>query len=323
MMRRRQFLRRTGGGITALGVAAMVRAGEEELTEAAALAMRGGDPIGDPRRDDDQLFFRISLAQWSLHRSFWSGDLDNLEFAGKARELGFSAIEYVNQFFADKAEDSAYLEQMNQRAEDAGVDQLLIMVDGEGSLAHADETERLQAVENHRKWVSAAKHLGCHTIRVNAQGKGESEDVASRAIDSLGRLAEYAAEEAINVVVENHGGYSSSGAWLASVIERVDKPNCGTLPDFGNFRMALFPPRSYDRYQGVAELMPWAKGVSAKSYDFNADGQESSLDFARLLGIVKEAGYQGHIGVEYEGSRLSEEAGILATANLLRTAGAN
>lgn len=307
-MNRRSFVRNS-----ALLAATASGAGcAERLSEEAALALKPGTAA-----DTSELFFKISLAEWSLHRTLWAGEMDHLDFATKAREFGVDGIEYVTQFFADKAEDTGYLDQMNQRAKDNGVSQILIMVDGEGSLAGNSEVARIKAVENHYKWVRAAKHLGCHTVRVNAQGKGVAEEVAARAIDSLSTLAEYAAQENINVVVENHGGYSSDAQWLSGVMRQVNLPNCGTLPDFGNFTMNLFPLQKYDRYLGVEELMPWAKGVSAKTHDFEPDGLESDMDYDRLLGIVRDAGYRGYIGIEYEGTRLSETAGILATKALL------
>lgn len=293
-------------GLAAINLAACQRG----LEESAAMSLEGPRTTG---AED----LPLSLAQWSLHRTFWAGDLDHLDFAATARRLDIGAVEYVNQFFADKAEDSTYLEQMNQRAADHDVRQLLIMVDGEGNLAGSDPQSRQQAISNHHKWVHAAARLGCHSIRVNAAGKGEAKDVAARAIDSLSQLATYAAQEDINILVENHGGHSSNGAWLADVISTVNLANCGTLPDFGNFTMAMFPPRKYDRYLGVEELMPWAKGVSAKTYDFDSSGQETTIDMSRMLSIVKASGFKGHIGIEYEGSRLSEEAGIRATRDLL------
>ncbi len=265
-------------------------------------------------------FFKISLAQWSLHRALRS-TMTNLDFAAKARSFGIDAVEYVNQFFKDKAQDSAYLGQMNQRAADNGITNLRIMIDGEGGLGHQDQAARQQAVENHYKWVDAAHTLGCQDIRVNARGKGDAETIAGYAAESLHALASYAAQQNIGIVVENHGGWSSDGQWLAGVMQQVNLPNCGTLPDFGNFRINLFPPREYDRYQGTAELMPFALGVSAKTYDFDATGEETTIDYDRMLGIVRKSGYQGYIGVEYEGNRLSEEAGIQATLNLLRRYG--
>lgn len=267
-----------------------------------------------------ETFFKISLAQWSLHRALRK-DLDNLEFAAKARSFGLDAVEYVNQFFMDKAEDGAYLAQMRRRAEDQEVRSLRIMIDGEGSLAHRDAAARKRAVDNHFKWVRAAHALGCMDIRVNARGKGDPHEIASYAAESLHALASYAALEGIGIVVENHGGWSSDGQWLAGVMAEVNLPNCGTLPDFGNFRINLFPPRQYDRYKGTSELMPYAAGVSAKTYDFDANGEESSIDYARMISIIRSAGYQDYIGIEYEGNRLSEEAGIQATLNLLKRHG--
>ena len=289
---RRIFLKQTG-----LTTSGLMLLGSAALTGCSA----GGT------NDKDLM---ISLAQWSLNRPLNAGEMDNLEFAGKAREFGINAIEYVNQFFKDKANDKAYLDQMNARADDAGVEQLLIMIDGEGPLGSLDDDERNTAVQNHYKWVEAAKYLGCHSIRVNAYGEGNSGDVQEAAVDGLGRLAEFAKPFDINVIVENHGGYSSHGQWLAGVMKQVDMDNCGTLPDFGNFY-------EYDRYQGVRDMMPWAKAVSAKSHDFNEEGHETRIDYSRMIGIVREFGYTGYIGIEYEGSRLSPDEGILATRRLL------
>ncbi len=266
-------------------------------------------------------FYDISLAQWSLHKMLRSGKLEHLDFAEKTRkDFGIGAVEYVNQFFKDRAEDGQYLKEMNLRANDHGVAQLIIMVDGEGGLAELDKQKRNQAVENHYKWVTAAKTLGCHSIRVNAFGVGTAEDVGQAAVEGLGSLATFAKDHEIDVIVENHGGYSSDGAWLAGVMQQVGMKNCGTLPDFGNFcikREAAKCIDEYDRYQGVTELMPYAKAVSAKSHDFNDEGDEIHTDFLRMMKIVKDAGYQGYVGIEYEGSQLSEEEGILATKALL------
>jgi sugar phosphate isomerase/epimerase len=262
--------------------------------------------------------FKISLAEWSLHRSIRAGKLTNLDFPKVAkRDFGIEAIEYVNQFFMEKAEDEAYLTELKTICGGEGVRSLLIMCDGEGQLGDPDDTNRKRAVENHHKWVSAAKLLGCHSIRVNAAtgGQGSSEEQQKRAADGLHALADYASRFSINVIVENHGGLSSNGAWLAGVMQQVNLPNCGTLPDFGNFRIA--EGEDYDRYKGTEELMPFAKGVSAKSYDFDEDGDETTIDYKRMLKIVLDAGYRGHIGVEYEGSRLDEYEGIRATKKLL------
>ena len=258
--------------------------------------------------------FKISLAQWSWHRRLRGQQqpkLDNLDFAEEARSFGIKAIEYVNQFFKDKAEDTKYLAEMKKRAKDLGVKSLLIMCDGEGNLGDPDSQRRTQAVENHYKWVEAAKFLGCHSIRVNAASKGSYQEQLKLATDGLRRLSEYAAGYKLNVIVENHGGLSSNAEWLTSVIKKVDLPNCGTLPDFGNF------PPQVDKYDAVDMLMACAKAVSAKSYDFDETGDETTIDYYRMMKIVLDVGYHGYVGIEYEGKRLSENDGILATKRLL------
>lgn len=260
--------------------------------------------------------FKISLAQWSLHTTLFAKKLDNLDFAKAAKvDYGIDGVEYVNQFFKDKAKDKQYLTEMKKRAKDHGVKSILIMIDGEGALGDADEAKRTQAVENHYKWVEAAKFLGCHSIRVNAYSTGTPEEQAGRVADGLRRVTEFGDKHKINVIVENHGGLSSNGAWLASVIKKVNHPRCGTLPDFGNFRIA--EGQMYDRYQGVQEMMPFAKAVSAKSHDFDDSGNEIHTDFKRMMKIVLDAGYKGYVGIEYEGRKLGEPEGIMATKKLL------
>lgn len=279
--------------------------------------------------NEKKLFFEISLAEWSLHRTLRAGKLDNLDFAATAKnEFGIDIIEYVNQFFKDKAEDTAYLKDLLQRSKDNGVRNHLIMIDGEGGLGDTDDAARTQAVENHYKWVEAAKFLECETIRVNAYGEGSADDVGAAAVDGLSRLGEFAAKVGINVIVENHGGYSSNGTWLANVMKQVNRDNVGTLPDFGNFCVQRDPNDwkicidEYDRYQGTQELMPYAKGVSAKSYDFDEKGDVIETDYYRMLKIVKDAGFKGIIGIEYEGDSVSEYDGIRATKLALERVGA-
>ncbi len=270
---------------------------------------------GDKGSDD--MPFKISLAEWSLHRALKGEKLDNLDFAKTTKEeFGIDAIEYVNSFFKDKAEDADYLKQLNERAADHDVKQLLIMVDGEGALGDADEAKRTKAVENHHRWVTAAKTLGCHSIRVNAQSSGSFEEQQGRAADGLARLSEFAKEHGLNVIVENHGGLSSNGEWLAGVMKKVGMENCGTLPDFGNFRVSK--EEMYDRYKGIDELMPFAKAVSAKSHDFDDEGNEKNTDFAKMMDIVvNKHNYHGWVGIEYEGGGLGEYEGIKATKKLL------
>lgn len=271
----------------------------------------------------DTPLFRISLAQWSLHKLLFAGDIDHLGFAGEARSMGFDAIEYVNAFFKDKAEDKEYLREMNARATDNGVTQLLIMCDGEGALGDAEEKARTQSIENHKKWVHAARTLGCHSIRVNAQSTGSYIEQQDRAADGLRRLTEFAQPFGINVIVENHGGLSSNGEWLSAVMKQVDHPMCGTLPDFGNFCMdwsrSSEPEAWYDRYKGTGELMPFAKAVSAKSHEFDADGNETGTDYRRMMKVVLDSGYHGWVGVEYEGNKHSPREGSKLTKKLLET----
>jgi sugar phosphate isomerase/epimerase len=263
----------------------------------------------------------ISLAEWSLHKALFSKKIDNLEFPGIAKkQYGISVVEYVNQFFKDKAKDTNYLNQLLARCNDNGVKNHLIMIDGEGGLGDTNEKQRLQAVENHYKWVDAAKYLGCKTIRVNAHGEGSAEDVKKAAVDGLSRLGEYGEKVSINIIVENHGGYSSNGQWLADVMKKADKKNIGTLPDFGNFclkRENNVCTEDYDRYKGTKEMLPFAKGVSAKTYDFDAAGNCIETDYNKMLKIMKEAGFSGYIGIEYEGDKLSEEEGIKKTKALI------
>lgn len=276
------------------------------------LSLAADELIAEPQKP----LFEISLAEWSLHRTLFAKQLDNLDFPKTARQdFGIDAIEYVNQFFKDKARDQQYLSELKKRTSDLGVKNVLIMIDAEGALGDPDEAKRKQAVENHYKWVEAAKFLGCHSIRVNAQSSGSYDEQMRLAADGLRRLTEFGAKHDINVIVENHGGLSSNGQWLAAVIKRVDHPRCGTLPDFGNFNLG--EGKTYDRYQGVKELMPFAKGVSAKSMEFDEQGNETETDYRRMMKIVLDAGYRGYVGIEYSGRRLSEPEGIRATKKLL------
>ena len=272
-----------------------------------------------------ELFFKLSLAQWSLHRALNANELDNLDFPEKARSMGFSGVEWVAHFFTDKATDKAYLQKMKDATDAAGVKSLLIMVDGKGDLASDDKSERDKAITTHHDWVDAAKFLGCHSIRVNLFGSKDPVKWHTAAVDGLGRLAKYGQSQGINVIVENHGGLSSNSEKLVAVMQEVNMPNCGTLPDFGNFCVERKGGdnwkgeciNEYDKYLGTKQMMPYAKAVSAKSYDFDENGQETKIDYAQMLAIVRAFKYDGFIGVEYEGDVLSEEEGIKATRDLL------
>ena len=262
--------------------------------------------------------FEISLAQWSLHKAIFGKKIDAGDFPKVTKEeFGINAVEYVNQFYKDKKKDDGYVKELRKKCDDLNVKSVLIMCDGEGQLGDADEKKRKLAVENHYRWVEWAKTLGCHSIRVNAGSSGSYEEQMNRASDGLRMLSEWAGKMQINVIVENHGGLSSNGAWLAATIKKVGHPGCGTLPDFGNFRVSK--DEEYDRYKGVLELMPYAKGVSAKTHDFDAKGNETKTDYRKMMKIVMDANYHGFVGIEYEGSKLSEADGIRATKKLLET----
>ena len=261
--------------------------------------------------------FKISLAEWSLHRALQSKEIDHLDFYSVAKkEFDISAVEYVNTFFFNKAKDVTYLKEMKTRADDLSVKSLLIMCDSEGNLGDPDNSKRKTAVENHYKWAEAAKFLGCHSIRVNARSEGSYDEQIELAADGLRRLTEFGDSMGINTIVENHGGLSSNGKWLSAVMEKVDHPRMGTLPDFGNFR--LEGEEWYDRYQGVRELMPYAKAVSAKSHEFDSDGNEINTDYYKMMKIVLDASYNSHVGIEYEGTAHSEMEGIRLTLELLK-----
>ena len=263
-----------------------------------------------------KLPFKISLAEWSLHRRLFSGDLDHLEFPAVAKKnFNLDAVEYVNTFFFDKAKDKKYLTEMKTRADDLGVISLLIMCDNEGDLGNPDSIKRKMAIQNHYKWVEAAKILGCHSIRVNARGEGTYEEQIDLASDGLRKLTEFGEDLGINTIVENHGGFSSDGKWLSAVMNKVNHPMCGTLPDFGNFRIK--DDQWYDRYLGVQELMRYAKAVSAKSHEFDSKGNEIHTDYFKMMDIVIDANYSGYVGIEYEGKSSDEMAGIQLTKTLL------
>ncbi|MCA9244086.1 MAG: sugar phosphate isomerase/epimerase [Phycisphaerales bacterium] len=296
------------------GAAAIAAGAMPGSALAAMIPQEGADQTKGPSGDSP--IFKISLAEWSFHRALYAGELTHLDFIVKAkRDYGLDGVEYVSTFFKDKAKDDGYLDEMKKRCADNGVRSVLIMVDGEGALGDPDDAKRAQAVENHHKWVDAGKRLGCHSIRVNAQSDGSWEEQRRLAADGLRRLTEYGAANGLNVIVENHGGLSSNGKWLSEVMRAVDHPRCGTLPDFGNFR--LHDDEWYDRYKGVAELMPFAKAVSAKTHEFDEHGFETKTDYMKMIKIVLDAGYRGYIGIEYEGSKVSEDEGVRATKRLL------
>ena len=267
---------------------------------------------------------KISLAQWSLNKAIKSGELSGLDFAKKSRSFGIEGIEYVSGLYTHHSNllDSMSMEELSnellKRSNDYGIDNVLIMIDAQGSLASSNSKERLQAIENHKRWIDFAAKLGCETLRLNLSGEKILEKWTDNSVKSLTTLSNY--NKNINIVVENHGGLSSNGKYLANVMANVNLSNCGTLPDFGNFCVDGNPRNCnewYDKYNGVNELMPYAHAVSAKSYHFDENGNETTIDYKKMMDIVKKAGYKGYVGIEYEGSILSEDDGIVATKKLL------
>lgn len=292
------------------------------LAAAAAVAPAGLAGVPGPKPAP----LEISLAEWSFHKALFGNKMSNLDFPEAARQqFGIGVVEYVNQFFKDKAQDQKYLAELLGRCHDHGVKNHLIMIDGEGDMGSPSAPERTKAVENHRKWVDAAHYLGCRTIRVNAFGKGSAGEVQQAAAEALSRLGEYAQQAGLNVIVENHGGYTSNGDWLLATIRQVNRRNVGILPDFGNFCLRrdtgdLYRGtcvEEYDKYKAVQQWLPVAKGVSAKTLDFDAAGNCVETDYDRMFKIIKSSGFQGYVGIEYEGEKLGEEEGIRKTKALL------
>ncbi|MEC3905658.1 sugar phosphate isomerase/epimerase family protein [Tamlana sp. 2201CG12-4] len=311
-MKRRDFIIKTSQTSLALSALGVYACKNSKKTDQMMQDVKGDDL--------NSLFFKISLAQWSLHRALRSGEMDNLDFAAKSRGFGCEGVEYVSGFFKDKAKDMAYLKEMKSRANAEGQQNVLIMIDGEGGLANADNSKRIKAVENHYKWVEAAHFLGCHAIRVNLAGGVDKDDAVKAGVESLTKLSDFAKGSNINVLVENHGGFSSDGEWMTQVFSQIKNENCGTLPDFGNFCIKRGKGEcleSYDKYKGMQELLPFAKAVSAKSYDFDTNGDETTIDYHRVMKMVKNVGYKGFVGIEFEGSKVSEDKGIELTRDLL------
>lgn len=319
---RRDFIRQAAMGAAGLGLAATL----PEFLHAGTTK---------------EPFFKLAISQFSFASQFWTKQLDPLNFAAKAKELGINGLDYCSMFFADKAKDQQFLSDLKKRAADAGSYNLRIMVDGEGILGDLNEATRLKAVDNHHKWIDVAAAVGCPMIRVNVEGEGNPDDVAKAAVDSLGRLIEYGSKQKIDVIVENHVGISCNAGWLAGVMKQVNSKHCGTLADFGNFCINRTKPETndiagymktkcleeYDKYKGIAELMPYAKGVHAKSHVFMPDGSDPETDFLKMFKIIKDSGFKGWISIEYEGGLLKmyskdekyldDYAGTTATKKLI------
>jgi len=286
---------------------------------------------------------KLSLSQWALHRAIfgnskddyeawqrtlhsnpdrlWQGNLHPLDFPEKAKELGFDAVEYVNTLIYGHATDSTFLNELKRRTDSLGVKNILLMVDEEGFIGHPDPIEKANAIENHRKWMEASSALGCKYMRVNAFSMGIASEQVKLAADGLNQLARMAEQYGLMILVENHGGMSSNADWLVETIRLADHPLLGTVVDFDNFTFSedfiWGDGDIFNRYIGVEKLMPLAKSVSAKSHAFDIQGYETTIDYSRMMEIIKKSNFQEYICVEYEGNKLSEEEGILATKRLI------
>tara|TARA_B100000686_G_C16806734_1_gene991681 strand:- start:26180 stop:27148 length:969 start_codon:yes stop_codon:yes gene_type:complete len=318
-MNRKRFLNRityAGLGLTAIGFSSCRNDVKKEISA----------------KNAKKPFFKLSLAQWSIHNMIAKGEISPYSFAEIAKKWGFEGLEYVNSLYQDimkstnkNEELKSFVSKNNALALEHNLNNLLIMIDDEGNLSDSNKSARVLAIENHKPWVEAASKMGCHSIRVNLHGSTNNIDAwKETSKESLTELSDFAMNYKINIIVENHGGFSSNADFLMEVINGVNKENCGTLPDFGNFCISGKWGSSsgecdneYDKYLGVKKLMPKAFAVSAKSYDFDDEGYEKNIDYKRMLDIVKAANYSGYIGVEYEGSRLSEKNGTIATKDLL------
>lgn len=309
---RRTFLEACVAGCTAVAAgASAARSGAAGLRAVPSSAASDATKAFHPP---------ITLAQWSFHRAHFNGDLDPLNFPRAARGVGIRGVEYVNQFYQSLPADGPWIRELANRCDGEGVRSHLIMCDGEGDLGDPNAAGRASAVDRHERWLATAKALGCHSIRVNAHSAGSPDEQRRLLADGLHALCVRAEPYGLSVLVENHGGQSSDGEWLAGVLRQVGHPAIGALPDFGNFRTT--PTVWANRYLGVKALLPLARALSAKSYDFDPHGEETTIDFARMIGLARDAGYAGAIGIEYEGRRLSERQGIQATKSLLERLGA-
>jgi len=321
---RREFIKKSSMGLAAVGIAS---------------AMPSFLKAGASKKE---MPFKLALSQFSLASQFWSKQLDPLDFPQKTmKTFGIAGLDYCSMFFATKAKDTTFLNELRKRALDNGCYNQRIMIDGEGVLGDLNKDVRIKAVENHNKWIDAAATLGCPMIRVNVEGEGDPAEVAKAAIESLNALIDYGKKSNIDVIVENHVGISCNGGWLANVMKEMNNSHCGTLADFGNFCINRTKPptndiagwmqtkclEEYDRYKGIKELMPFAKGVHAKTHVFDASGNDTETDFAKMFKIIGDSGFKGWVSVEYEGGLikmyakdnkyLDDDAGVLATKKLI------
>ncbi|GAB5561933.1 MAG: hypothetical protein SynsKO_35800 [Synoicihabitans sp.] len=310
---------------------------------AASAAVVAGNVLRAKPAVDAAKPFTLSLSQWGFHRAIFGdardnyqdfittlhrapddvlrGDMDPRDIVWRARELGVGVVDLVNILWFGHGQDGPWLADFKARARDAGVTFGVLMCDQLGRIAAKDSAERKRSISGHLDWMETAAELGCPFLRVNPYGDGSYLEQLKRGAETLHELADRSSDFGLEILVENHGHPGSNGAWLAMLIEQADHPRLGTYTDLDNFFMGGWnhdPQRRYDRTQGLFDLAPYTKAISAKTHDFGPDGEETTIDYQACLKILLDAGFTGLVGAEYEGHRLSEAEGSRLTVELLR-----
>ena len=263
---------------------------------------------------DESAWLKLAVQQYSFNRQLRSGELAMIDYPRTVvKGTGIKALEYYNGHMEEKARDTGFFEEVRKRCDDLGAVNTMMLCKSKDALDSPDPEIRASAIEGYRPWLDATKILGGQYIRVDVRSDGDPDEQKKHAADGLTALCEVAGSEyELGIVVENHGGHSGNGKWVAELMETVALDNCGTLPDFQNFK-------EYDPYMGIEEMMPYAKIVCAKAKAFDEAGNEINVDYRRMLKIVKDSGYTGYIGIEFEGHGVDPIAGINLTKELIET----
>jgi len=268
--------------------------------------------------------FKVSIAPWSLTRKpYGENDPDGIHFLDYplvARELGFEAIEHDNLHYPGDLPNDKHLAKMKQRTEEAGVTNTLILCGALGDIADSRKSRRKKANFNYERWIEAAQFLGCHQVRVVCSDHIDIDwdEKMKLTVEAVSKLADFAQGHSIELLIENHNGYTSNPNWLVEMIQKVNRPNCGILGDFTEWRIEQNPDVLYpDPYKGYEILAPYVKSVGAKSTTFDVLGNELVTDYPRMFEILNKVGYQGYIAVEYFGNDLPRRKGTTMTKELV------
>jgi sugar phosphate isomerase/epimerase len=269
---------------------------------------------------------KLVLAQWTFNKDLFAGKMTTIDFVNKAAEMGFDGVEFVSQFIKDKVNDDAYLAELKLASETAGIKNTMISVDvSEAKLGSSDPDERDIATAKHKEWIVAASKLNCPTIRVNAHGDGSADEMMSAMFNSVKELANFGKSYNVGVTIENHGQYSSDGKWLSQLIGKLVPYGVGSVADFDNWCIEREGGKlwgtpcikEYDRYLGMKELLPTARSVSVKAFDFDEQGNAIKTDFKRMFQLIKEAQYDEYLAIEFEGHDMDPIEGIRKTLELV------